>query len=166
MLNVYDFYEQPKELNRTDIMHGMTTLRQMVMGELESLDKDSLNIELPLIKRVPKFAELYARYILKSRWDDPVAEQVIMKNPEAAYYYALFTLENDPKWIIQTGHEHGRWPEAEPYIMKSPIEAFWYARDILKQRWYEAEPYIKETSIIKKWYCERFNISLDELRDK
>lgn len=49
----------------------------------------------------PKWAFMYARYVMRKRWDK--AEPYIMKSPYWASQYAFYIIEDF-------------WPEAEPYI--------------------------------------------------
>ena len=69
-------------------------------------------------------------------------EPELMKDPEAAYRYAMLTL-NEP------------WPEAEPYIMQDPTWAERYALHILDDTWPEAESHIlKDIESATTYACE------------
>ena len=104
MLNVFKYFDQPKELNQSDLMDKMYLLYdELYYGLLGPKDKERLESLLPLIKKDPRGAGLYAKYILQKRW--PEAEPTIMKSPLYAYHYAY--------WVIKD-----RWKEAEPYIQK------------------------------------------------
>ena len=106
MLNVFKYFDQPNELNRSDLISHMHLLHdELHYGLLGPKDKEKLKPLLPLIKKSAQSAGLYAKYILQKRW--PEAEPTIMKNPLYAYHYAV--------WVLQSP-----WPEAEPYIMKDP----------------------------------------------
>ena len=59
----------------------------------------------------------------------PELEQVIGRDPQTAYLYAIGILRK-------------RWPEGEPAIATSPEFAYQYARSVIKGRWHEAEPVI------------------------
>jgi hypothetical protein len=76
------------------------------------------------IIKSPKYAYLYARYVINGRW--PEAEKTISKDPEHASEYARYVI-------------NGRWPEAEETIIKDPKGAYLYARFVIKGRWPEAE---------------------------
>ena len=70
------------------------------------------------------WAHWYVRGVIKGRW--PEAEETINKDPEQAFFYALYVI-------------NGRWPEAEETIIKDPKGAYLYARFVIKGRWPEAE---------------------------
>ena len=74
----------------------------------------------------------YAAYMIKGRW--PEAEEMIAKEPRAAFSYARTVLKQ-------------RWPEAEPVIMKEPMVAVDYAAEIIRGRWPEAEANILKSPI-------------------
>ena len=89
------------------------------------------------IRQDAKKASDYVSVSLQGRW--PGAESIIMKHPEAAYYYALNGLKQ-------------RWPAAEPYIMKDAFWAAEYAQRVIKGRWPEAEPIIMKDKLAKLRY--------------
>jgi hypothetical protein len=121
-----------------------------------------------IIKRIPRDAYLYARYIIKGRWIE--AEPVIMKNPYYAYQYAKNVLQK--RWPdaepyimndLYRAYEYardvidGRWLEVEPLIMKDARYSDIYARDVIKERWLEAEQYMDKKGINYKFYKSSFN---------
>lgn len=143
MLNVFDFYSTPKDLNHYDLSHAIDSLWELEEDQLQPDDKEWLNQVLHIIKRSPKLASAYAQSILEDPW--PEVEPVIMKDPIAATNYACNVLNK-------------RWPEAEPVIMKSPHYSWVYARTILNHRWIEAEPKIRTNPTAWHLYKKDFNI--------
>ena len=97
--------------------------------ELDDKQKKYIN-NLKLAYKMAK--ELYE----KTKQRSPELEEIIMKDPEYAYYYASIVIKD-------------RWPEAEPYVMKDPGYATYYAENVIKKRWIEAEPYIKKN---RSWW--------------
>ena len=142
MLNVFKYFNNPKELDRSDLIDHML-LDVLAAGELDSSDKARLEPVLHLIKRNPRMAMWYAAEIINQRW--PEVEPIILKEPSQAYWYTRHVIKE-------------RWPEAEPVIMKDPLYAYKYARWIIRDRWPEAEPYIKQDG--EQWarYAEFFNL--------
>jgi hypothetical protein len=142
MLNVFDFYDKPSELNLSELSSSIPLLTKLEDCKLAPSDKASLEPVVNIIKKSAKLAHLYAYYIIKGRWYEAEeiikkspdwsfmyayhvikgrfeeAEPYIMKDSQWAYEYAKDILSKDPKWTSIKGHENGRWPEAEPYIMK------------------------------------------------
>jgi len=112
-------------------------------NEVESSTKGVLTLDH--VKKNKLFDKLL-KYIRNNIKIDDDLQDYIMKDPEYAYNYAKYVLED-------------RWPEAEPYIMKDPVWAYYYARDTIKDRWYEAEPYIKG-SIYQEYYEDDFGVVL------
>ncbi len=95
-----------------------------------------------IIKRIPRDAYLYAKYVIDGRWVE--VEPVIMKNPHYAYQYAKNVLQK-------------RWPDAEPYIMKDLYRAYLYAKYVIDGRWLEAEQYMDKKGISYRFYKSSFN---------
>ena len=169
MLNVYKFYDNPKDLPLYDKLNGTIDLlmestwwNPSMVGQLEPLM--SIIIKSPefaftyvafvmeysrwpegepAIMKEARFAYAYARDVIKGRWHK--AESIIMKNPMYAWLYARYVIK-------------GRWEEAEPVIMTRAESAYQYAKNILKSRWPEAEPYIQKK--LNDWatYKEYFGI--------
>ena len=82
-----------------------------------------------MFTKEPDAALSYCREV-KGRW--PEWEKIIVRDPEAAHYYATVVIG-------------GRWPEAEPHIMKEPYYAVKYAAGVVRGRWPEAEPTIAQS---------------------
>jgi hypothetical protein len=143
MLNVFDYYARPNELNRHDLSTVIDILWELEEEQLQPDDKGWLNQVLHIIKRSPKLACAYTQTILEEPW--PEVEDVIIKDPIAATNYACYVLEK-------------RWPDAEPIIMTNPHYAWVYATIVLKHRWIEAEPNIKTNSTVWHLYKKDFNI--------
>jgi hypothetical protein len=133
MINLYVLHKNPKKL---DFYKRYETPIEQICDEILIRKDNNYQPILHIIKKDPKYAYMYVRDVLESRFID--AEPHIMKNPFYAYAYALHIL-------------NGRWHEAEKYIMDKPEAAFYYARDIIKGRWPEAEP----TIMVNPWhaYC-------------
>ena len=172
MMNFYMYYNQKEKLANSEIMTALMEFRNIRFDDEKV--KEKIKPILHIIKKTPRHAYMYARYVMNGRWPEaepyiipdayyayvytdtvikerwPEAEHVIMRSAGVAYTYA--------KNIIG-----GRWSEAEPYIMKVPRHAYFYARDVIKGRWLEAEPTIlKGDSVFGKstWkeYCTVFGI--------
>lgn len=104
MINFYKYHRDV--LNKYDEYGTALSLCSyywFCYGEME--DHTSI---LHIIKRVPKYAYYYARFIIEDRWLD--AEPFIIKDRGAAHDYARYVLK-------------GRWPEAEPYIK---CDEYWW----------------------------------------
>jgi len=99
----------------------------------------------PYIIKNPEAAVYYAETVLKRRW--PEAELYIMKDPWIAYQYAKDVIKD-------------RWPEAEPVIIKDPITAHHYARDVIEGPWPEAELHIKEDP--EAWDLYKSELGLED----
>lgn len=128
-LNIYKFYKEPKKLKFYDSIDIIPD----VFFEKYDKNVDELKKREKFILKSSKYAYLYAKTVIKGRWED--AEPYIAKNYLYAFLYA--------KEVIQD-----RWPEAEKYIFDTPYYAYWYAKDVIKERWPEAEQYIiKEKNI-------------------
>ena len=154
MLNIYDYYDDAKSLPMyTEITSRLYLLnRQQSWGR--SIPAEDLEPLLGIIKRSPEYIFYYARNVIGGRW--PEVEHTLMLKPKYAFHYAEYILAKDPEWTNMSGHENGRWPEAEPYIMKDET-AYDYAKYILKRRWPEAEPLIRQ-SIWWKRYKDNFEM--------
>ena len=104
------------------------------------------------------------------RWRE--AEPIIMKDPEWAFRYTVYVINNDSnlgirwleaepyiakhqRWasryaieVLNKSDNLGiRWPLAEPVIKTDPENAYYYAKNVIDykgegKRWLEAEPYI------------------------
>ncbi len=61
-----------------------------------------------------------------------IYEQIIIKDPKHAYWYARNILKN-------------KWKEAEEYIKNHPYWAYRYAKDVINGRFLEAEPSIRKS---------------------
>ena len=129
MLNIFNYYDNPRELDRFDLLDAFFIIEKLKEMSLTQSDKDKLEQCLPIIKKDPEAAYRYAIDILKGRF--PEAERYMVNDPWVAHRYA--------KNVIK-----GRWKEAEPVIMNDLVFAYMYARDIIKGRWEEAEPTIKK----------------------
>ena len=109
MLNVYDFYSNPKSL--TGYKDRIKYVPDLAYEKaIKTPNRRSPELE-PTIMKNTSAAYWYAADVIKGRWPD--AEPIIMKDPSNAYQYALKIIK-------------GRWPEAEPYIMKDPEYAAKY----------------------------------------
>ncbi len=155
MLNIFDFYDNPSELNNNELQSHMHLLESIVSVSKRPNAKEVLAPVLNIIKKSPEYAYLYIITVLKKRrWKE--VEPVIMKDAYFAFNYALNVLGEqrwkeaepvimkDPHWAYRYAEAiiKGRWLEAEPYIIKDPEYAYQYAKNILKQRWSEAEEII------------------------
>jgi len=77
-----------------------------------------LELELePLISKDAYWSYLYARNIIKGRWE--LAEPFILKDAYYSYLYALNVIK-------------GRWELGEPTISKDAKYSYWYATDLIK----------------------------------
>ena len=87
----------------------------------------------PIIEKVaakPRWAYMYARYVLRKRWDEPhdaAAEKSIASDPMRAYWYARNVLVN--RW------DGPHTDAAEASIASDPTWAYLYARYVLRKRW-------------------------------
>ena len=123
------YYDNPKELNRFDLLDLFWIIEKLKEMSLTRDDKDKLEHGLNIIKQDREAAYRYSLDVLKGRF--PEAEPALLKDPWTSYRYA--------KNVIG-----GRWPEAEQVIKNDLVFAFMYARDVIKGRWEEAEPTIKK----------------------
>lgn len=99
----------------------------------------------PIIMKDPEAASYYARDVIGDRW--PEAEPHILKAPDWRLLYA--------KMVI-----NGRWPEAEPIILKEldSDAIMFYLKYIIRGRWAEAEDILRQDSKVWEIYKRRFGI--------
>ena len=102
MLNVFDYYTEPKELPKYEELSKSIALLEFPSRWGRTVPADDLKPVLHIIKNNSKLACWYAIFVLKSRW--PEVEPIIMKNANEAYMYTKFVMKE-------------RWIEAEPIIM-------------------------------------------------
>ena len=100
MLNVYEYFDEPKELSLFDEIGGVIEYLN-TPSNWSTLGASGLKPILNAIKKSPDLAYYYAVNVVRGRWEE--AEPVIIKDPEWAYRYARDILR-------------ARWPEAEPHI--------------------------------------------------
>ena len=108
MLNVFKFYTEPKELNRSDIAEHMHLVNTIKTLEYDNDAKSKLSPIINVIKRDPKCAFEYARWINRGRWEE--GEPTILKSSWYSYMYARYVI-------------NGVWKEGEPSIKQDPN--FW-----------------------------------------
>jgi hypothetical protein len=142
MLNVFNYYDNPKDLNKSELINKLELLKNITELSQENGAKEKLAPVLYIIKKSARISYLYARYILKERWIE--VEPIICKDSWYSYMYA--------KHVI-----NGPWKECEPAIMKDPESIFYYTKYILKHRWIEAEPIIKHDNIWWDHYTQDFD---------
>lgn len=161
MLNFYNFHN--KKLDKCD----------QLFDEIQNWNNCNWSYHfqhLPnIIKRIPRDAYLYAKYVIMGRW--PEVEPVIMMNSHYAYQYAKNVLQK--RWPeaepiimkdLYRAYEYardvinGRWLEVEPLIIKDARYSGIYARDVIKERWIEAESYMDEKCVSHRFYKARFGI--------
>lgn len=99
--------------------------------------KRNNNLEKKIIKD-DFVAYLYARDIVKGRWQD--AEEAISKGASAIQY---------ARDVVG-----GRWAEAEKYIAESPRDSYIYARDVVRGRFEEGENAIIKDSFYILQYAK------------
>lgn len=141
MLNLYKYYEEPKELLDYGSNHHFKMALRTFIGrpdDLSEMDRQLLMSHKDVLKETHS-AELlckFAQFVMQDRW--PEAEQIIKEDPHWAAKYVLNVINRDePKPPI-------RWEEAEDSIMKDPWGAYRYATDILRKKWPEAEYWIRK----------------------
>jgi hypothetical protein len=93
-----------------------------------------------IIKKDARYSYLYAREVLKRRWEE--GEEIFLTNLNYAYLYALNVLK-------------GRWPQNEEIgkqieekIKNDCVISYKYAHSVLQRPWPEAE-----ANILKNNYC-------------
>lgn len=129
MLNLYSYYDKPKELPLYDELYDVI----WALVELSNLDDTYEDLEEFDDEEFKEFAkETYA----------PVM-YIIVRNAKLSAMYAIYEIK-------------GRFPEGEPAIMKSPEYASRYAMEALHKRWPEAEPIIKTDEGDWKRYISYF----------
>lgn len=119
MIDLYDLHDQPEQLKYYD-------RSELVPARAWALIQRGIKIQpeaLENIKRDPKHAMLYAKYILHDAW--PEAEPYIAQDAKSSYYYA--DILDAP------------FPQGEPAILQNPNWTYEYARKILGNRWPAAE---------------------------
>jgi hypothetical protein len=150
MLNVFDYYDEPKDLNKSELYDSIALLDKLSKGLVSPIDKESLAPVYHIIKKQPLLASMYAIKVLQHNWSE--MEDLIKTNAQASLLYTINILnKNKTDNLI-------RWKEAEPVIMKEAPYAISYAINILKDRWHEAEKYIKKDQDWSKVYQSKFKI--------
>ena len=169
MLNVFNFYDKPKELDNSDLMDKMDLLESIISISKQPNAKEILAPVINIIKKSPEYAYLYVITVLKKqRWKE--VESVIGSDAYYAFNYALNVLDGhrwkeaeqvimkDPHWAYRYAEAiiQGRWPEAEPYIMTDADCIYLYAQFVIKGRWPEAEENIMKEKYWWNKYYDRF----------
>lgn len=139
MINLYDYYSSPEELNGYE--NRIHFFPILAYEEILNGNKDPELLDV--LKKDPEYAFFYALNTIKGRW--PEAEPFIMKDPYYAYCYA--------EDIIK-----GRWLEAEPTILSNEACIYYYAAYVIGHRWPEAEPIIMKDPFNWDYYKKHFGI--------
>jgi len=113
-MNLYQFYSRPVELL------GANQKKYLPLFAYQQAEKGKkLNArQLAAIASHPRYAYLYALYVIKDRW--PEAEAAIASDPQYAYRYAIHVIKD-------------RWTAGEAAIARDPYYAFEY-NDFLNLR--------------------------------
>lgn len=131
MLNVYDKFDNPKELVGYDEKYLLLTTLGKLKGiaatmtipvtrkELTEEEKDVLSKNLNMVLRTPADAYYYTLCVVKGRFEP--AEPIIMTNAHFAVNYAMLILKS-------------KWKEAEPVIFKDDVSRDRYFHFINKLR--------------------------------
>lgn len=140
MLNLYNQFNNPQILNNYATDYPFVNAICDLIGYDNNVDvysdfdvqfdKNALKILTQYKTRSskhPRYAYLYAYYIMGSRWKE--VEHVIMKDYGASIDYAHNVIK-------------GRWKEAEDVIINDGLAACSYAVQIMKERWPGAESII------------------------
>lgn len=134
MLNVYEYFDEPKSLNLHDKIEPALQYVTQIFRWGSSVSKEDLEPIKGLILKKPKLIYYYADNIMHGRW--PEGEPIIAKDVEFAYNYALYVIR-------------GPFKEAEHYIAEDPSISVSYATNVLSGRFEEAEAGILNTGDVR-----------------
>jgi hypothetical protein len=129
MINVFEYYTTPKELEVPDFGDNAKLAFEfaysyLVVRKVKGEILKSKKLE-HIIAKSPLYSLNYALQILQ-HCSFKEGELAIASNAYTAYTYARYVIE-------------GRWPEAESVIAKDAEYSYMYAKDIIKGRWSECE---------------------------
>ena len=134
MLNVYEYFDEPKSLNLHDKIEPALQYVTQLYRWGASVSKEDLEPIKGLILKNPKLIFYYTHEVIEGRW--PEAEHIIAKDPSYAYSYALYVIK-------------GPFKDAEPYIAEDPSMSVSYATNVLDGRFEESEAGILKTGDVR-----------------